>query len=176
MNEDRVVSSSSTLEDEDKRDVEGQENVQVKPGVFNTREKKLTLFCISLYWFIICCAYAMIAPFFPGEVSTVLWKIFVHLHRKLQKVYPGADLAGKISGGHGPGDKGEHRGSGGGGSTGFSCSPSRSIMFIPCTSFSFAGIFSKQYIRNSKFCTLLDKWGPAKGPRKFLGAVPPNLP
>ena len=103
MDEDRVVSLSNTLEDEDKRDVEGQENVQVKPGVFNTREKKLTLFCISLYWFIICCAYAMIAPFFPGEVSTVLWKIFVQLHRKLQKVYPGADLAGKISGAMAPG-------------------------------------------------------------------------
>ena len=71
MNEDKAVSSSRPLEDPGREDVEGQENVQVKPGVFDTREKKLTLFCISLYWFIICCAYAMIAPFFPGEVSSL---------------------------------------------------------------------------------------------------------
>ena len=44
-------------------------------------------------------------------------------------------------------------------------------MFIPCTSFSFASIFSKQYNRNSQFCTLLEKWGTKKipggrGPRR----------
>ena len=46
-------------------------------------------------------------------------------------------------------------------------------MFIPCTSFSFLCIFSKQRIPNSKFCTLLENWGAKKESRIFLGAVAP---
>ncbi|XP_065062785.1 MFS-type transporter SLC18B1-like [Rhopilema esculentum] len=34
-----------------------------------TRKKTIILFSISLYWFIVGCAFAMIAPFFPGEAS-----------------------------------------------------------------------------------------------------------
>ena len=51
---------------------------------------------------------------------------------------------------------------------------SRTIMFIPFTSFSFAGIFSKQYIRNSKFCTLLEKWGADEGAKKISEGVAPR--
>ena len=40
-----------------------------KRGVFDTRKKKIVMLCVALYWFICCCAFAMIAPFFPGEVS-----------------------------------------------------------------------------------------------------------
>ena len=40
-------------------------------------------------------------------------------------------------------------------------------MFIPCTSFSFARIFSKQSLRNSKFCTFLEKWGANEGTKKI---------
>eukprot|EP00794_Sanderia_malayensis_P011822 gene11822-13046_t len=39
------------------------------PSVFGTRKKKIVLFSISLYWFTVNCAYAMIAPFFPGEAA-----------------------------------------------------------------------------------------------------------
>ena len=43
-----------------------------KRGVFDTRKKKIVMLCVALYWFICCCAFAMIAPFFPGEVSIKL--------------------------------------------------------------------------------------------------------
>ena len=73
MGDDEKVSLPRPVEDRDVQDGEGRtgddEKVEVKPGIFNTRTKKFTLFCLSLYWFIICCAYSMIAPFFPGEVS-----------------------------------------------------------------------------------------------------------
>ena len=50
-------------------------------------------------------------------------------------------------------------------------------MFIPCTSFSFASIFSKQYSRNSKFCTLLEQWGcQRKDQENFWWVVAPLAP
>ena len=42
-------------------------------------------------------------------------------------------------------------------------------MFTPCTSFSFARVFSKHYTQNSKFCTLLEKWGANEGIKKISG-------
>ena len=73
MGDDKAFTLPQPVEDRNVQDSEGHtagdENVEVKPGIFDSRAKKFTLFCLSLYWFIICCAYAMIAPFFPGEVS-----------------------------------------------------------------------------------------------------------
>ena len=81
MNEDNVASLRQPLEDEKGQNgtVGGsdKEKTEVKPGVFDTRAKKATMLCLSLYWFVICCAYAMIAPFFPGEVShSALFQVF----------------------------------------------------------------------------------------------------
>ena len=39
-------------------------------------------------------------------------------------------------------------------------------MFISCTSSENTSIFSKQHIRNSKFCTFLEKWGAKEGAKK----------
>lgn len=71
---------------------EGQNHegkVEVKKGIFDTKIKKLTILCISLYWFIICCAYSMIAPFFPGEVSSIDSFTFLSvLNRKISTIFP----------------------------------------------------------------------------------------
>ena len=57
-------------------DSKDEGNIEIKKGgVFDTKTKKLTIFCISLYWFIICCAYSMIAPFFPGEVMFFIFSV-----------------------------------------------------------------------------------------------------
>ena len=77
MDNDRATGSTVKIQSvmadreggEEERD--SDEKVEVKGGVFDTRAKKLTIFCISLYWFIVACAYSMIAPFFPGEVSSL---------------------------------------------------------------------------------------------------------
>ncbi len=67
----RQTSSASykSMEKVDGPSPEDDAEVKQKPSVFGTRRKKVVLFSISLYWFTVNCAYAMIAPFFPGEVS-----------------------------------------------------------------------------------------------------------
>ena len=40
-----------------------------KPKLFGNRRDKFILFAVSLFYFSVMCAYAMIAPFFPGEVG-----------------------------------------------------------------------------------------------------------
>ena len=50
---------------------DGDSDDEKKESMF-TRKKTIILFSISLYWFIVGCAFAMIAPFFPGEVGTPL--------------------------------------------------------------------------------------------------------
>ncbi len=53
------------------------EEKKSKESVFGSRQKRLVLISLSLFWFTVSCAYAMISPFFPGEVSNdqVLTKI-----------------------------------------------------------------------------------------------------
>ncbi len=44
------------------------EEDESKESVFGSRQKRLVLISLSLFWFTVSCAYAMISPFFPGEV------------------------------------------------------------------------------------------------------------
>ena len=53
---------------------------------------------------------------------------------------------------------------------------SRSIMYIPCTSFSFASILRTQSLRHSKFCTLLEVGGGQRRHKENIWGHDPTGP
>ena len=68
------------------KDCKDKDNVKPKAisgmeadeGVFNTNRKKFVIASVSLCIFIATTSYSMIAPFFPGEVTTMLNDAPIH--------------------------------------------------------------------------------------------------